>query len=62
MVACAGYLATKCWSTRQARKGATEPSDSGAEIWLVRVATLFFVGLGNHLFYELFGSRPKMAA
>jgi len=40
MVACTGFLATKCWSTRQARKGAAEPSDSGAEIWLVRVATL----------------------
>ena len=48
MVACAGYLATICWSTRQARKGAAEPSDSGAEIWLVRVATLFFDELGDH--------------
>jgi hypothetical protein len=48
MVTCAGYLATKCWSTRQTRKGAAEPSDSGAEIWLVRVATLIFFALGNH--------------
>lgn len=47
MVACAGYLATKCWSTRQARKGATEPSDSGAEIWLVRVIAQFYE-LGIH--------------
>ena len=62
MVACAGYLATKCWSTRQARKGATEPPDSGAEIWLVRVATLFFLGLVITYIYELFGSRSKMAA
>ncbi len=62
MVACAGYLATICWSTRQARKGAAEPSDSGAEIWLVRVATLILMSLVITLFYELFGSRSKMAA
>lgn len=43
MVACIGLLATICWSTRQARKGAAEPSDSGAEIRLVWVTTLIIV-------------------
>ena len=37
MVACTGLLATICWSARQTRKGAAEPSDSSAEIWLVWV-------------------------
>ncbi len=35
MVACTGLLATKCWSARQIRKEAAEPSDSCAEIGLV---------------------------
>jgi len=35
MVAHTGLLATICWSARQTRKGAAEPSDSSAEIWLV---------------------------
>lgn len=64
MVACVGYLATICWSTRQAWKGAAEPSDSGAEIRLARVATLISIMMGwYHLkIYELFGSRSKMAS
>ncbi len=37
MVARAGLLATICRLPRQARKGAAKPSDSGAEIRLVRV-------------------------
>ncbi len=35
MVIRIGLLATICWLARQARKGAAEPSDSSAEIWLV---------------------------
>ncbi len=47
MVARAGLLATICWLARQARKGAAEPSDSSAEIWLVRVRHPYNVELGS---------------
>ena len=62
MVACTGFLATICWSTRQARKGAAEPSDSGAEIWLVRVATLLMSLVSHyHMSYLVLARkwRPK---
>jgi len=50
MVTCAGFLATICWLARQARKGAAEPSDSSAEIRLVRVIAqyLHFESRGYH--------------
>lgn len=59
MVACIGLLATICWSTRQARKGAAEPSDSGAEIRLVWVTTL--IGQGQRIADELSGSGTQVA-
>ena len=62
MVTCAGFLATTCWSTRQARKGAAEPSDSGAEIWLVRVIAQFFeLGIRAVMSYLVLARkwRPK---
>ena len=43
MAACIGPLATINCELRQARKGATAAVDSGAGVWLVRVATLFLV-------------------
>lgn len=63
MVACTGLLATICWSARQARKGAAEPSDSSAEIWLVwvhRPYILFWVP-HSHMSYIVLARkwRPK---
>lgn len=58
MVACIGLLATICWLPRQARKGAAEPSDSGAEIRLVRVATLNIKLTGCLITDELSGFSP----
>ena len=62
MVTCAGFLATICWSTRQTRKGAAEPSDSGAEIWLVRVIAQFYeLGIRAVMSYLVLARkwRPK---
>ena len=41
MAARIGPLATINCELRQARKGATAAVDSGAGVWLVRVATFF---------------------
>jgi len=62
MVDRTGRLATICWSARQARKGAAEPSDSSAEIWLVRdIAHTPLLIARCHTTHELFGSCPQVA-
>ncbi|GAB4298746.1 MAG: hypothetical protein Kow0083_11170 [Methylophaga sp.] len=59
MVARIGLLAAICRLTRQARKGAAEPSDSGAEVRLVWAATL--IEQGQRIADELSGSGPQVA-
>lgn len=61
MVTCTGLLATICWLARQARKGATEPSDSSAEIGLVWVIALIQLGYCKLMSYLVLARkwRPK---
>jgi len=59
MVTCIGPLATIGSELRQARKGATVATDSGAGMWLVQVATLILL---SHYFDLSLSSLCKTLA